>query len=128
MVALDTCSLIWWTLAPEHLSATAAVACNAIKDTGAIVSSISIWEVGLAVKKGRLVLGLSIEDYLARLQRFHPVRIVPVDERIWLANLRLEWDHNDPADRTIVATAAMMDLPLITSDRVIGAYYAKTVW
>ena len=56
------------------------------------------------------------------------LEIVAVDERIWLKNLELDWDHRDPADRTIIATAMLSSCPLITSDRVIRRYYAETIW
>jgi PIN domain nuclease of toxin-antitoxin system len=56
------------------------------------------------------------------------VEILPVDEKIWLKNLQLDWPHRDPADRTIVATATLFSCPLITSDRVIQSFYAETIW
>lgn len=38
------------------------------------------------------------------------------------------WENRDPADRTIVATALMHDLPIMTKDEVINSYYSKVVW
>jgi len=32
------------------------------------------------------------------------------------------------ADRTIVATAILLSIPLVTSDRIIKQFYAETVW
>jgi PIN domain nuclease of toxin-antitoxin system len=46
----------------------------------------------------------------------------------WLDNLDLEWEHSDPADRTIVAVATSLACPLISSDRVIADFYPKTIW
>ena len=56
------------------------------------------------------------------------MEIAPGDERIWLKNLELDWDHKDPADRTIVATAMLLSSPLVTSDRIVKQFYAETVW
>ena len=43
-------------------------------------------------------------------------------------NLELDWDHKDPADRTIVATAMLLSSSLVTSDRMIKQFYAEAVW
>jgi PIN domain nuclease of toxin-antitoxin system len=40
----------------------------------------------------------------------------------------LAWDHRDPADRLIVATAEDLALPLITRDRIIQGFYGRCRW
>ena len=103
MVVLDTSALVFWTLDPERLSKTAE---QAIKKADRVcLSSISIWEIGVKSKKDKLDLPLSIRDYAENLGRIDRVEVLPVDVRTWIGNLELDWDHRDPADRTIVATA-----------------------
>jgi PIN domain nuclease of toxin-antitoxin system len=68
MVLLDTCALVWWTLDPERLSARAKEACDNIKIEGAIISSISIWELGIKLKRGKLEINISLEEYVSRLK------------------------------------------------------------
>ena len=63
MVLLDTCALLWWTLDPDHLSQTAYKVCNKIVEEGAFISSISIWEIGIKIKKGVLNIGEDINTY-----------------------------------------------------------------
>lgn len=128
MVLLDTCALIWWTLDPDKLSETAARACNDIAETGAVISSITIWEIGIKQKKGNLDLGINLEEYIARLKRLDSLAIIPVDENIWLENITLDWSHKDPADRTIVATARLENVPIITNDEIIKQFYPKVIW
>jgi len=125
---LDTHALLWWTLDPEQLSAAARDVCTRMESDGALVSSISLWELGLNVKRGQLVLPLDLASYVARLQRLSWLEIVAVDAELWLRNLALQWEHRDPADRTIVATAQRYDLPLVSKDKVVAAFYARTVW
>ncbi len=126
MVVLDTSALLYWTFAPEKLTVDAA---NAIETAHqVIISSISIWEIGLKVKNGKLEIPLSIEAFAARLKEADRVRIEPVTEVTWLKNLDLAWDHKDPADRTIVATASLLACALITSDQEIRSFYANAVW
>ncbi len=126
MVVLDTSALLFWTLDPVQLSALANLTIE--KADRLIVSSISIWEIALKVKRGKLDLPLSISDYVERLDRLERLEILSVDVRTWLDSLELDWDHRDPADRTIVAIAGRLDCPLVTSDRVISGFYQKTVW
>ena len=127
MVVLDTCALLWWSFDQSQLSATAMHACRAMERQGGWVSSVSIWEIGIKLKKGKLDIKMPIQDFVARL-RGTPVQIIPIDETIWLENLALAWEHSDPADRTIVATAKLRGLPVITADREIRAFYSHTIW
>ena len=128
MVLLDTCALLWWTLEPERLSQKALKVCNNIPKDGAFISSISIWEVGIKMQKGLLEIGDSLEGYVNRLKSLGSIEIIAVDEEIWMKNIFLDWQHRDPADRTIVATALLRDLPIVTKDQAILDYYASTIW
>ncbi len=126
MVVLDTSALLFWTLHRERLSEAAS---GAISEADRVlVSSISIWEIGIKVARGGLSIPLSVREYSERLERIARVEILPIDTETWLANLDLSWDHRDPADRTIVATAVVNDCPLVTSDRTMRNFYPRTVW
>ena len=126
MIVLDTAALLFWTLDPAQLSSKAR---QAIQDADRIVvSSISVWEIALKVKRQKLIIPLSIADYVERLQRLEALEILPVDVQTWLENLDLPWEHRDPADRTIVALATRFGCPLVTSDSRIADYYSATVW
>ena len=126
MIVLDTSALIYWTLDPAHLSEKARQAIEHAEQI--VISSISIWEIALKVKRHKLIIPLSITDYIERLNRLEALEILAVDVQTWLDNLDLPWEHRDPADRTIVALATRIDCPLITSDRVMAGYYQKTIW
>lgn len=128
MYVLDTCALLWWTLDPDKLSEKAAVACDKIASKGGAVSSISLWEIGIKIKNSKLEIGMTIESYTDKVKQIPGLSIVPVDETIWLRNLALQWDHRDPADRTIVATAAILQWNLVTSDQIIARFFEKTLW
>ena len=129
VVVLDTHTVIWWTLDPVKLSKRAAKLCTQFTTTPAYLSSISIWEIGIKIKKGKLDLGISARQFAERLKRTGLVQIVPVDETIWLRNLELEWDHRDPSNRTIVATAQIKNVPVLTKDETIRHFKGvKTIW
>jgi PIN domain nuclease of toxin-antitoxin system len=128
MVLLDTCALIWWTLDPNELSKPAARACNEIHEKGGVISSISIWEIGIKIKRGKINIGISLEEYVSRLKRLTRFEIVPVDEDIWISSINLGWFHKDPADRVIVATATQRDIPIVSKDTIIKDFYSKVIW
>ena len=129
MIVLDTHALLWWALDPDKLSATAAATLAEMERHGGFASSISIWELGVKVRCGKLELGISIDELVRRIERGAAVELVPVDASIWLRSLALPWDHRDPADRVIVATALSRGLPLLTRDDAIrDAGVVPTVW
>ncbi len=127
MVVIDTSALLFWTIDNQNrLSRTASAAIEGAERI--IVSSISIWEIGVKVNKGRLYIPVSVHEFAHRLLRIDAVEVIPVGIETWLKSVELQWEHRDPADRVIVATAALRDCPLITSDKTIRAYYPQTVW
>ena len=126
MVVLDTSALLYWTLDPEQLSENARKAIDESEQV--TISSISVWEVGLKVKRGRLEIPLSFSDYVERLQQLEKLDILPVEVETWLLNMTLDWQHRDPADRTIVATALQLNCPLITSDQAVRSFYQGSIW
>jgi PIN domain nuclease of toxin-antitoxin system len=126
VVVLDTSALFYWTLDPAQLSATAS---RVIRETNRLcISSISIWEIALKVKRGALQIRVPIEEYVEGLQRIGKLEIMPVDTRAWLDSVSLDWDHRDPADRVIVALARQLKSPLVSNDRKISAFFSNTIW
>ena len=128
MVVLDTCVLISWTLDAARLSSRAVRACRRAESAKLVLSSISIWEIGIKAKRGLLDLGTTLEDFVARLKSTGSIEIVPVSEAIWMRNVALPWEHRDPTDRTIVATALERRAAIVTPDREIQRFYKRTIW
>ena len=126
MLVFDTAALLYWTLDPEKLSGEARKAIE--EDDRFLISSISVWEIALKVKRGKLQLPLPLGDYVERLLRLEALEIQPVDVQTWLDNLELDWDHRDPADRTIVAVAMRLGCPLVSSDARIANFFPQTIW
>jgi PIN domain nuclease of toxin-antitoxin system len=126
VVVLDTAALIFWTIDRPSLSRPAETAITNAHEI--IISSISIWEIALKAKNGKLAVPLPLHEYVELLRQANKVQIMPVTDEIWLKTVELAWAHKDPADRTIVATAILLGYPLLSPDRHIQAFYAATVW
>ena len=128
MVLLDTCALLWWVAQPDRLSDPAARACRQMESVGGVVSSISFWELGVKQGKGKLDLGVPFDDFCGRVKSTGILEILPVTLEIWQESLRLSWEHRDPADRVIVATARLEGLPIVTADEGIRSFHRETIW
>ena len=129
MIVLDTHALLWWALDPDQLSRKARDVLGDMERQGGFASAISIWEIGVKAKRGKLELPIGVDELARRIARGGVVELVPVDTSIWLHSLALPWAHTDPADRVIVATALLRNLPLLTKDSLIRKFRGVTsVW
>lgn len=126
MVVFDTAALLFWSFNRHKLTCAAA---NAIADARRLlISSISIWEIGLKVERQKLNIPITPREMVERLRQIDQLEIIPIDEEIWLQSVELDWSHRDPADRVIVAMAKRNAAKLITSDMEMRRYYQNSVW
>ncbi|WP_333435694.1 PIN domain-containing protein [Microcoleus sp. D2_18a_D3] len=65
---------------------------------------------------------------MATLKKSKVIRIVPIDEDIWLESVKLEWEHRSPADRVVVAVAKRSQAAIITADQKIASFYSLVIW
>lgn len=126
MVMLDTATLVFWTLNNKRLSPRAKLEIN--EADRICISAISIWEIGVKVDKKKLALPITVAEFAVMVEQTTRVEILPVDVRTWIRNLDLDWDHRDPADRTIVAAASLQNCTLLTPDRLILDFYSQAIW
>ena len=125
----DTCALLRATLSPDALTENERdIAFAALENGTAAVSSISFWEIGIKIKRKKLDIRMNLDTFIEKIHQFNGFEIIPVDERIWAKNISLNWSHRDPADRTIVATAMLRELPILTRDSIIREFYTKQGW
>jgi PIN domain nuclease of toxin-antitoxin system len=120
---LDTHAFVWWNFAPRELG-TAAREAIADPDNQVFVSAVSVWEIAMKRRAGRLQFSASPVDAIAR-GGFFPLPISPAHaERV--ADLPLL--HRDPFDRMLVAQAQLDSLTLVTADAHIAAYPVAQLW
>lgn len=130
MILLDTHAWIWHLAAPEELSKAARTAVeNAPGHRQLLISAISIWELFMLVKKGRLELTLPPASFVTATNRDPRFRVIPVDERIARRSVELPDIHADPADRMILATAAELGARVVSKDGRFAEYgLVPVVW
>lgn len=131
MIVLDTHVLVWWVSDPDKLTVRAKkMIVRACQAGEVLVSSFSVWEIFMLVRKGRLSLDLDVNDWVSKIEQLSYVRFVPVDNDIAKRSVDLSGEfQGDPADRIIVATAILTGSSLITRDKEILEYSGvKAVW
>lgn len=132
MIVLDTHVLVWWVANDSRLSVRASRTLAAEqRDKGRIlVSAISLWEIAMLIQKGRLVLAMTLDEWLAAVETIDCVNIVSVSARTAVQSVRLPGEfHSDPADCMIVAFSRELNAPLVTADKKIHEYpHVKCIW
>jgi PIN domain nuclease of toxin-antitoxin system len=123
---LDTCTVIWFVEGrPLVQDATAALSRCRSDESKAYISSMSAWEVGMLISKGRLPTSKSAIAWFEDARGAVAAEVVYPSLAILIASSFLPQPiHNDPTDRILVATARKHDLTIITRDRAILAYGA----
>ena len=89
-----------------------------------LVSIISVWEIALLESKGRIVLPMPMQNWIARALSTPEIKLLGLDQpEIAMDSCHLpEAFHADPADRFLVATARANNATLVTADKRILAY------
>jgi PIN domain nuclease of toxin-antitoxin system len=87
-----------------------------------LASAISVWELAMLVRKGRLTLATPLEQWIRASQQAPGLQLVAVGPEIALDSVTLpDFDaHKDPADRIIIATARRYGVLVTSDDAILG--------
>ncbi|ALG72208.1 twitching motility protein PilT [Azospirillum thiophilum] len=127
MILLDTHAILWLDAGIEIIPAARERIEEERMAGGVLVSTISAWEIGTLVRKGRIRLDLDPSAWMQRFLAGAGLRSVPLSVAAALGASSLpEPLHGDPADRMLIATARELAIPLMTRDRLIHDFAAST--
>ena len=129
MIVLDTHVWVWWTIDPGQLSENQRQAITSSENGEIGVSAISCWEVAKLCEYGRLELPVTLFEWFETALGYPGISIVNLTPEIAIESTRLPGGfHRDPADQIIVATARVLNCPLVTSDsKIVGYPHAQTL-
>lgn len=121
---LDTHVWIWMINNSENFSVTVKKDIQkAAEHSLLFLSTISIWELAMLVKKERLHLDRPIQLWVETALNNTGINLIDLLPEIAIDSSFLPGSfHGDPADRIIVATARIHELNLITADKKILEY------
>jgi PIN domain nuclease of toxin-antitoxin system len=90
------------------------------------ISVISIWELAMLERAGRIELSGGVDRWTQSALAIPGIKLLPFSPQIAIESVNLpEPMHKDPADRILVASARIERMTLITADKAILAF-AKT--
>jgi PIN domain nuclease of toxin-antitoxin system len=120
-VLLDTHVWIW--LSVEQDRALSKEAKKAIHNSSEkIISAISCWELAKLVEKNRIAFSIPVLQWIRQSLLEREIRIADLSPEVAVESTQLQDFHGDPADQIIVATARILGMPLVTSDKRIRRY------
>ena len=124
---LDTHVAIWWMSKQEKLSSKAKALL--LDDANTLyISIVSAWEVAIKTSLGKLPeFDGGVKAFLAEMED-NPVVFLPVRKRHIAMVETLPFQHRDPFDRLLVATALVENLTIITADENVRKYDVPWVW
>ena len=103
---LDTHAAIWLAIEPGRLSTSVQIALGGAAPADLYISDITLSETARLLRQGRLTTAADPADWLDRFALGFTV--LPVTAPIAWAAAAFEWEHRDPCDRHILASAAAL--------------------
>ena len=128
MILLDTHILVWLDQGSELLGKRARrMIEQSHQQEEVAIASVSFWEIGMLIEKGRLAFEGSLTEWRVSLLNSGFVEL-PADGKVALAAASLKGFSGDPVDGLIFATALNQEAKLVTADdRLLGHRGLKTV-
>ncbi|NEP78685.1 MAG: type II toxin-antitoxin system VapC family toxin [Okeania sp. SIO3B3] len=115
---LDTHTFIWWDSEPSKLSQR-ALELLTDKNNLRLLSVVSLWEMSIKHKLGKLKLEKTLAEIVA-IQQNNFIEILPITVAHVLALDSLSVYHKDPFDRLLIAQANIENAVLISCDSIFA--------
>lgn len=128
---IDTHVLIWYLEGIKLSENQVSVIEDARNRHNLYVSAISIWEIALLSRQGKIVFSISFNEWMNKLECIPGLCISDLTASVLIESCNLMYyEHRDPADRIIIAFTRSLNAHLMTFDQKILDYahlgYLKT--
>lgn len=117
---LDTHTLLWWLSDDPRLEQQAQTLI-ADPHNVVLISAVSLWEIVVKVRIGKLDAEIDAIVRVIEQQSFTVLPITPA-HLTTLANLPRFVDHRDPFDHLLIAQAMTESATFVSSDRNMPRY------
>jgi len=124
-VLLDTHSWAWTLDGHANLSAAARRAIERAETI--LVSPASFLEIGQKVRAGQWPEMAPYVHQLSILLEEQGGMVAALEPTICIDAAMMDWDHKDPFDRLLAATARYYALPLVSADTVFDGRIPR-IW
>ena len=126
-VLIDSHALIWY-VDQDILLSPASYAVISDPTNQLLLSAGSIWEIGIKVGLGKLVLTQTFKLWMNQAISDLDVTVLPLSVEYVDVQSNLPRHHGDPFDRLIVAQAIVEQVSIISADTTLDAYGITRVW
>ena len=123
---LDTHIFLWYIQGHSDLSETHRSLIEDINND-IYLSTISIWEIIIKAKLGKLKIIEPVYHYIQKSRDLHLINSLEFEERNLIILESLPDIHKDPFDRLLICQAINNDIIFITNDSEIAKYPVKTL-
>lgn len=127
MILLDTITFLWIITDSKKLSQKAKRIFLDEKNK-IYLSSVSVWEIIVKYKLGRLSLPDKPSIYIPKQRYIHGISQLSLRESDVTELENLPKIHNDPFDRMLICQALAQKLTILTPDKLIKLYPVTTLW
>ncbi len=124
---LDTHTFLWYIFGSLQLSAKMRVLLDDASNEK-FLSLASIWEVGIKVSTGKLILAEPLDTYFAEQMGLNGVQLLSISLTHIALVSKLPFHHRDPFDRLLVAQCLTENIPLVSADPILDAYGVIILW
>ena len=125
---LDTHAFLWWISGHPALSKVAHQVIAEGKNE-IYLSSVSVWEIAIKSRAGRLnVITDDLEQFVEQQSRENSFLPLPITLAHSAKVFGLSNHHRDPFDQMLVAQSLVEQIPIISSDKKIHSYDVDVVW
>jgi PIN domain nuclease of toxin-antitoxin system len=126
-VLVDTHTFIWALLHDHRLNQKAKQILRS-DEHELVFSLVSLWEIAIKIKTGRLnTIGSSV-SYIRDEMNAYGMELLPIRYEHILQLESLPAHHSDPFDRLLIAQAITESLPILTGDKAFASYAVKLLW
>ena len=123
---IDTHALIWFITDNDKLPLkTKQIIEN--NENNCYVSIATYWEIGIKKSIGRLDLHSDLETIFQIINETG-FETLPITTNQILRNANLEFHHQDPFDRIIIAQSLIENMTIITKDSQFENYNVPIIW
>jgi PIN domain nuclease of toxin-antitoxin system len=126
-ILLDTHTLIWWAEDDERLPASARKIITAAKNH-IFISVVSIWEMAIKARLGKLDLRSSPRNYVNAIRADNDFSTIAIEAEHAASVYELPLHHHDPFDRLLIAQAKVEKMIVVSNDDVFNRYDVPTQW
>ena len=126
-ILLDTCVFLWLASDAKELSDQAKMLFQDT-DNSVYLSSVSVWEIVVKNKLGKLPLPDAPEQFINKQCEKHFIDNISLGKKAIFHLMELPDYHRDPFDRMLACQCAEENLAIISKDKVFNKYSIKRIW